>query len=134
MISLAIKMNELEALTWTDLEFLQCNSLRYGCRSIAPKSKHGGTAVPVKNRWCDSGHAAMKHCFCSLDTELLAVSFRIQYLPREFTSVTVEAIYNLPSAVQTLNSAVARLQRQQPSVFLAPTSDLNHFSFIASFH
>ena len=80
----------------------------------------------------------MKHCLCRPDTELLAVGFRPCYLSREFTSVIVVAVYILPSAgadaaCDIVSSAAAKLQKQQPSAFLAITGDFNHVSLSARY-
>ena len=92
------------------------------------KSKSSGIAVLVNNRW-----TTVKHCFCSPNIELLAVSFCPCYLQREFSSVIVVTIYILPSAgadtvCDIIISTVAELQTQQPSAFLAITDDSNDVS------
>ena len=53
------------------------------------KGKGGGLAVFVNDSWCNSGHITVKEQVCSKDIELLAVSMRPYYLPREFTQVIV---------------------------------------------
>ena len=97
------------------------------------KSKGGGIAVLVSNQWCNQGHATVHHCFCSPDFELLAVSFHPYYLQREFTSVLVVAVHIPPSAgadvaCDIISSAVAKLQKQQCSTFLAIITHFNHVS------
>lgn len=49
------------------------------------KKRGGGLAVFVNDRWCNSGHLSIKEMLCCKDIELLAVSMRPYYLPREFT-------------------------------------------------
>ena len=48
-----------------------------------------GLAVFVNERWCGSAHVHVKQQICSPDVELLAVSLRLYYLPREFGHVIV---------------------------------------------
>ena len=57
------------------------------------KRKGGGLAVFVNDSWCNTGHITVKEQVCSKDTELLAVSMRPYYLPREFTQVIICAVY-----------------------------------------
>lgn len=47
----------------------------------------------VNDRWCNSGHITVKEQLCCRDFELLAVSMRPYYLPREFSHVIVIARY-----------------------------------------
>jgi len=53
--------------------------------SESSKKKGGGVAIYGNNRWCNPGHITVKECVCSPDIELLAVSLRPYYLPREFS-------------------------------------------------
>ena len=91
------------------------------------KSKGGEFVVLVNNRWCNAGHGV-----CSLDTEVLAVSFCPYYLQRVHQSYYSGQFKEFPpsagadAACNIISSAVAKLQTQQPSVFLAVTGDFNH--------
>lgn len=49
------------------------------------KSKGGGLIIYINNRWCNPGHVSIKVVLCSPNLELLAVSMRPNYLPREFS-------------------------------------------------
>ncbi|KAI3352130.1 hypothetical protein L3Q82_020945 [Scortum barcoo] len=67
------------------------------------------------------------------DIELLAVSMRPYYLPREFTHALVVVVYVPPSAnadaaCDVLLSAVSRLQTQHPDALLLISGDFNHAS------
>ncbi|XP_014834141.1 PREDICTED: uncharacterized protein LOC106911834 isoform X2 [Poecilia mexicana] len=99
--------------------------------SKSGKSKGGGIALYVSQRWCNPGHINVKEKICTSDIELLTVGLRPYYLPREFTSVIVVVVYIPPSAVaaaagDVINSTVAKLQTQHPDAFLAITGDFNH--------
>lgn len=60
------------------------------------KRKGGGLAVFVNDRWCNPGRITVKEQHCCKDIELLAVSMRPHYLPREFTHALVVVVYNPP--------------------------------------
>ncbi|KAI3355347.1 hypothetical protein L3Q82_017888 [Scortum barcoo] len=62
------------------------------------KSKGGGLIMYVNNRWCNPGHISVKTVSCCRDLELLAVSLRPYYLPREFSHVITVCVYIPPRA------------------------------------
>ncbi|KAI3366266.1 hypothetical protein L3Q82_009739 [Scortum barcoo] len=81
----------------------------------------------------------MRNCLWSNDVpgdiELLAVSIRPYYLPREFSHVIAITTYIPPSAnaaaaCELLHSVVAQLQTEHPQAFL--TGDFNHASLSAT--
>ncbi|KAI3374145.1 hypothetical protein L3Q82_006004 [Scortum barcoo] len=97
------------------------------------KRKGGGLAVFVNDRWCNPGHITVKEQHCCKDIELLAVSMRPYYLPREFTHALTVVVYIPPSAnadaaCDVLLSAVSRLQTQHPDALLLISGDFNHAS------
>ncbi|TWW81812.1 hypothetical protein D4764_01G0016270 [Takifugu flavidus] len=97
------------------------------------KRKGGGLAVFVNDRWCNPGHITIKEQHCCKDIELLAVSMRPHYLPREFTHALTVVVYIPPSAnadaaCDVLLSAVSRLQTQHPDALLLISGDFNHAS------
>nr|XP_054604483.1 uncharacterized protein LOC107395178 [Nothobranchius furzeri]XP_054604484.1 uncharacterized protein LOC107395178 [Nothobranchius furzeri]XP_054604485.1 uncharacterized protein LOC107395178 [Nothobranchius furzeri] len=160
--SLANKMDELQALSRTQLEYRQCSVMCFtetwlqdhipdssvslpGFLTVradrdlkrSGKRKGGGVAVLVNNRWCHPCHVSVKCRRCSPDVELLAVSCRPYYLPREFTSVVLATIYIPPSAIaenacDAISSVVAKLQTQHPNAFVAISGDFNHASLSAT--
>ncbi|KAK7877850.1 hypothetical protein WMY93_031490 [Mugilogobius chulae] len=97
------------------------------------KKKGGGLAVFVNEKWCKPGHCVVKEQRCNKDIELLAVSVRPYYLPREFTHVIVIAVYVPPSAnaetaCETLLSCTSTLQTQHPQALFLISGDFNHSS------
>ena len=91
----------------------------------------------VNNRWCHPGHITVKCHICIPDIEVMAVGFRPFYLPREFTSVILIAVYIPLSAVaenacDVISSIVAKMQTQQPNSFAAISGDFNHASLSAT--
>ena len=102
------------------------------------KSKGGEIVMLVNNRWCNPGHATLKHCFCSPDIELLAMSFCPVYLPREFTRVIVVAFtiilscHRLELALRVTLSALLLLSHRHnnpacswPSLVISTTFYVN---------
>ncbi|KAK0141969.1 hypothetical protein N1851_020343 [Merluccius polli] len=106
------------------------------------KSKGGGLIVYVNNRWCNPGHVTVKVVLCCQDLELLAVSLRPYYLPREFSHVIVIGVYIPPradaaAACEKIHSTTAKLQTQHPEAFIAISGDFNHAtldSTLPAFH
>ncbi|KAI3372130.1 hypothetical protein L3Q82_006986 [Scortum barcoo] len=155
--SLPNKMDELAALTRHQREYRECSLLLFTetwLTALTPdtaaeldgftllradrskesgKRKGGGLAVFVNDRWCNPGHITVKEQHCCKDIELLAVSMRPYYLPREFTHALVVVVYVPPSAnadaaCDVLLSAVSRLQTQHPDALLLISGDFNHAS------
>ncbi|KAI3367090.1 hypothetical protein L3Q82_008125 [Scortum barcoo] len=155
--SLPNKMDELAVLTRHQREYRECSLLLFTetwLTALTPdtaaeldgftllradrskesgKRKGGGLAVFVNDRWCNPGHITVKEQHCCKDIELLAVSMRPYYLPREFTHALVVVVYVPPSAnadaaCDVLLSAVSRLQTQHPDALLLISGDFNHAS------
>ncbi|TWW68206.1 hypothetical protein D4764_19G0000040 [Takifugu flavidus] len=148
--SLPNKMDELAALTRHQREYRESSLLtalipdtaaqlegftllRADRSRESGKRKGGGLAVFVNDRWCNSGHITIKEQHCCKDIELLAISMRPHYLPREFTHALAVVVYIPPSAnadaaCDVLLSAVSRLQTQHPDALLLISGDFNHAS------
>lgn len=87
--------------------------------------------VFINSRWCHSGHVTIKQQICTPNIELLAVSLRPYYLPREFSHVLGVTVYISPSAVPSracdvIHSSIAELQTVHPSAFILVNGDFNH--------
>ncbi|KAI4903430.1 hypothetical protein NFI96_002603 [Prochilodus magdalenae] len=150
-------MDELTALTRHESEYQECSvivftetwitmltlkrlvaldgfhRIRVDRTAESGKKKGGGLAVFVNGRWCNSGHITIKEQICCKDIELLAVSMRPCYLPREFSHAIAIAAYvprsaNADAACDVLHSAVSRLQTQHPQALLLISGDFNHVS------
>lgn len=95
------------------------------------KKRGGGLAVFINNKWCNPGHITVKDSICTPDIELLAVSLRPYFLPREFSHAIVVIVY-IPlgaaasQANDVIHSSVAGLQTQHPSAFITVNGDFNH--------
>lgn len=94
-------------------------------------SEAGG--ILFVNKWCNPKHATIKEQICTKDNELLVVSLRPHYLPREFTVVLAILVYIPPSANAEVASdvvlnVITRLQTRYPDSFICMSGDYNHVS------
>uniref|UniRef100_A0A665T724 Reverse transcriptase domain-containing protein n=1 Tax=Echeneis naucrates TaxID=173247 RepID=A0A665T724_ECHNA len=95
------------------------------------KSRGGGLIIYINHRWCSPGHVTVKEVLCCPDLELLAVSLRPYYIPREFSHVIALCVYIPPSAdaavaCEKIHTVTARLQTQHPEAFIIISGDFNH--------
>lgn len=95
------------------------------------KRKGGGLVLFTNNRWCNPGHVTVKTIICSKDIELLAVSLRPYYMPREFSHAIAVCVYIPPrahaeAACDVIHSTVSGLQTQHPDAFVFISGDFNH--------
>lgn len=100
------------------------------------KMKGGGFAMYVNERWCNQGHISIKEQHCTKDIELLAVSIRPYYLPREFSHVIALTLYIPPSsaaaACEVIHSVVSQLQTSHSQAFFLISGNFNHTSLSAT--
>ncbi|XP_065817350.1 uncharacterized protein [Labrus bergylta] len=160
--SLPNKMEELTALTRLQREYRECSIMQFTetwLNELTPdtlvtldgfhlvradrsaresgKKKGGGIAMYVNERWCNSGHITVKEQRCTKDAELLAVSIRPYYLPREFSHVIAVTVYIPPSAdaaaaCELIHSVVSQLQTSHPQSLTLISGDFNHVSLSAT--
>ncbi|KAK0136904.1 hypothetical protein N1851_026926 [Merluccius polli] len=62
------------------------------------KSRGGGLCLMTNNNWCDRRNVVPLTHSCSPNLELLTIKCRPFYLPREFTSIIISAVYIPPQA------------------------------------
>ncbi len=67
---------------------------------LSGKSKGGGLCLYINDRWCRQHTVREK--ICSSDVELLCVSLRPFYLPREFGNILICSVY-VPPVMITYN-------------------------------
>ena len=60
------------------------------------KSQGGGVCVYINQRWCSN--ITVRESICTADIELLSISVRPFYLPREFPQIFVTVVYIHPKA------------------------------------
>lgn len=97
----------------------------------------GGFVMFVNDKWCNTGHISVKEQRCTRDIELLAVSIRPYYIPREFSHVIAIAVYIPPSASATtacelIHTTVSQLQTSHPQSLILISGDFNHASLSAT--
>lgn len=93
------------------------------------KRNGGGIGMYVSDKWCKQ--YTVRETICSPDVELLCISMRPHYLPREFGNIIIAAVYVPPSAnagratARIAECAHEQLQRSPgaPIFFL---DDYNH--------
>lgn len=103
----------------------------------AGKKSGGGVCLYVNNQWCHPGHITEKHRVCDPNIELLAVSCRPYFLPREFTNVIVIVTYIPPSAnaklaTDSISRVVHELQSHTTDALVVINGDFNHCTLSAS--
>ena len=71
----------------------------------------------INNKWCNPGHVTVKERFWSPDIELMAISMRPYYIPREYSHVLLFVVYIPPSAnaevaCDVIHNVIARFQTE----------------------
>ena len=94
------------------------------------KKSGGGVCTYVNTKWCNPQNCHYKYSYSDKNIEMLTVSIRPYYIPREFTHVLVTTIYmppdaNYNEALEYLSSHVHDLQTQSPDAFIIITGDFN---------
>lgn len=98
---------------------------------ITGKSQGGGVCLYINERWCNS--VIVRESLCTQDIELLSVSLRPFYLPREFPQIFVTVVYIHPKAneakvKETVEHTVSKLQNVSPDAPNFVMGDFNHCS------
>lgn len=65
------------------------------------KSRGGRVCLMVNSSWCNSTCLIPLMCYCTPNLEILTIKYSHFYLPLEFTSVIVSAVYIPPQTVST---------------------------------
>ncbi len=76
--------------------------LRMDRTAEAGKTKGGGMCFMINKKWCDPRNISILSCSCSPHLEHLSIICRPFYLPREFSSIVVTAVYIPPQAETSL--------------------------------
>ncbi len=96
---------------------------------ITGKSQGGGVCLYVNQRWCKN--VTVRETVCTDDIELLSVSLRPHYLPREFPQIFLTVAYihpkaNAKNAVTTIQKVTQKLQSLSPDAPCFVLGDFNH--------
>lgn len=95
------------------------------------KSRGGGVCLYINERWCKT--TLVRERLCTKDIELLSVSMRPFYLPREFLQIFGTVVYihpkaNESTALELICSTVQKLQAVSPDAPNLILGDFNHCS------
>lgn len=95
------------------------------------KTKGGGVCMYIRDSWCRN--IAVRERICNSELELLCVTLRPHYLPREFTNIFVCVVYIPPSAnagraASQIAECVHRLLHVKPDAPMLVLGDFNHCS------
>ena len=96
------------------------------------KERGGGVSLYVSEKFCDRANVTVKQRMCTPELELISLSLRPRYLPREFgrifVTVVYAAVYDSTSAARA-GKAIAAAVRDQLMSADAPcfiVGDFNH--------
>ena len=111
------------------IEFEGFSLIRVDRTDQSGKSRGGGVCLFVNDSWCRN--CTVRKTVCTADVELLCVSLRPFYLPREFGNIIICAVYVPPSgnatraATQIADCVHQQLQRT-PGAPVFILGDFNH--------
>ncbi len=112
------------------IELEGCNIYRADRMAVdSGKSKGGGVCLYVNRSWCSDAVITKSHC--SADIEYIFIKCRPFYLPREFTTAIIAAVYvppdaNAKLAMKELSSVVNKLQTTHPDGVFIIAGNFNH--------
>ena len=121
--------------TWLDetiddsvIDITGFTTLRNDRTRESGKEKGGGIILYINDKWCNN--ITVKFQVCSPDAEILSVSLRPYYLPREFTNIYVTAIYippdaNRTAATEAVTELVSKLSNEKPDALHILFGDAN---------
>ena len=97
--------------------------------TVTGKSLGGGLCLYINKHWCST--SVVREATCSPDIELLSVSLRPFYLPREFPQLFITLVYihpkaNAANATRVIADTVHRLQSIAPDAPNFIMGDFNH--------
>lgn len=92
------------------------------------KKRGGGVCIYINESWCRN--FAIRETICNPDLELLGITLRPNYLPREFTNIFVFAVYIPPSgnvnrAASQIAECVHKHLQTKPDAHLLILGDFN---------
>ncbi len=104
--------------------------LRMDRSAEAGKNKGGGVCFFINKKWCDSRNISILSRSCSPHLEHLSIICRPFYLPREFTSIIVTAVYIPPQAdtslaLSKLHDELSRYNNKHPDTAFIIAGDFN---------
>lgn len=100
-------------------------------RECTGKQHGGGVCIYVNNSWCST--VILREKLCTADIEMLAVSLRPYYLPREFPQLFLILVYihpkaNAAKATDIITCTLNKLEQISPDSPKFILGDFNHCS------
>ena len=94
------------------------------------KTKGGGVCCYINEKYCDPSNIKVIDKISLLEIELLSLSIRPYYLPREFNRIIINIVYIPetsygPKAVPILTDMLYKLYNEHPDAFIITTGDFN---------
>ena len=95
------------------------------------KSRGGGVCIYTNNKYCHPQNVHVLNRASNPDIEILSVSIRPHYLPREFTKIIVNIVYipdqsSAGAATTQLSTTLNDQLTSSPDAFIVVTGDFNH--------
>ena len=109
------------------------NIYRADRTNCSGKSKGGGLALYVNKEYCNGNNVTVRNRVCNPDIELMCVTLRPYYLPREFTQVCIIIVYipptaNTNTATDAILDTVHEIEFKNPDSVCIITGDFNNLS------
>ncbi|GFR80981.1 endonuclease domain of the non-LTR retrotransposon LINE-1, partial [Elysia marginata] len=105
-------------------------------------SNGGGVCAYVNNKWCTVNNTHIIQRVCTPDLELLSLSLRPYYIPREFPKININVVYippdaNRERATLQMTNIINDQQEKSPDSVILVTGDFNHHTLekdLTNFH
>ena len=99
-------------------------------KHLSGKERGGGVCLMANVTWCDERNIQELKSFCSPDLEFLTIKCRPHYLPREFSSIIITAVYIPPQAdtsmaLNELYLTLCKLETIYPEAAFIVAGDFN---------
>ncbi|CDR18940.1 unnamed protein product [Oncorhynchus mykiss] len=99
-------------------------------KHLSGKKRGGGVCFMVNETWCGHNNIQELKSFCSPDLEFLTIKCRPHYLPREFSSIIITAVYIPPQAdtsmaLNKLYLTLCKLESTYPEAAFIVAGDFN---------
>ncbi len=96
----------------------------------AGKTKGGGVCFMINKKWCDPRNISILSCSCSPHLEHLSIICRPFYLPQEFSSIVITAVYIPPQAdtslaLSNLHDVLSGYNKKHPDAAFFIAGDFN---------
>ncbi len=103
-------------------------------KELTGKSRGGGVCFYINNLWCDERNKHSMKSFYSPDLEFHMLLCRPFWLPREFTAITITAVYiplqaNTDQALRELYRNISEQETTHPDAAFIIRGDFNKANF-----